>query len=295
MRRRTTKRRVQRWFGRRTRRDRLYRIVRIVLYVVAVFLFFIGIAHLPLISVRSVEVHPDSTVTGVLQDDVVLYVRTVLDEYQYVIPGSTWYFFRKGAIEEMLLERFLYIDAVTVEWEFFNRWVVLLSEREVFGSYCDDRYCFLIDQSGLVFSRSDAGQVGFDVRVVGDIGIGEHLFDDAGDSKAHSFEKTKEIITFLEEELGLPVEFITVREGGHDVHVRLLNGIGIWINTVESIHSITRALYVAFSGVFPDEESRAEVSSLAVCDPLRILWKPGQDWDQGCSMQDDAQQVAPTP
>ena len=51
-------------------RDRLYRIVRIVLCVVAVFLFFIGIAHLPLISVRSVEVHPDSTVTGVLQDDV---------------------------------------------------------------------------------------------------------------------------------------------------------------------------------------------------------------------------------
>ena len=269
--------------ARRSNRRRLSGFFRVSVAVAVLAAVSVSLMHLPLIAVQSVEIDPASEGTEILHEEVLAYTRGFLGEYRYGIRNSVRYFFRKGAVEERIRERFLHTDTVTITGRFFNRWSVLLMKRETFGTHCDGAACFLIDMNGLVFANTDTVRPGRVVTVSGGVSVGDYLFadeDGAGGTGADNFRKLEKVLTYMEER-GIFVRAVAVRKGSHDVHITPEANPGIWINMNESIYDITRALHVTFFEVFPEEE-RKSVSSVIICDPLNPHWKSGQPWERGC-------------
>ena len=267
----------------RSNRRRFGAAVRVTACVAAFAAVFVALTHLPLISVRSVEIDPESEGTEILHAEVLAHTRALLGEYRYGIKNSVRYLFRPGIVEDGIREKFLHTDVVTISTHFFNRWSILLRKRETFGTYCAESACFLIDMNGLVFAKTDTVKPGRVVEISGDIAIGDYLFADgsADGTGALNFMKLERILTYMEDR-GIFVRAVAVRRGSHDVHITAENGPGVWINMNESIYDITRALHITFFEVFPGREERKSVSSLIICDPLNPHWKSGRPWDRGC-------------
>ena len=296
--------------------------------------FLVGVAHLPFLSVQSVRISGESDISPALQQEVRAYVDGVLGSYyRYIIPGTTRYLFKEKEIERNIQGHFLYIDTADIENNSFNVRSLTLKKRDTFGTYCNASTCFLIDTNGLVFDMTETIRIGQKVVVVGDIDVGEYLFMDtasddrlsaAGEGEGESagmsddseqpgaeyihntdsvddsetgaadFRKISDILTFLEER-ELFADYISLRKGSRDVHIQLLDGIGVWVNTTETLHDIIRALYVTFDVTFPDEESRSEVSSIVLCDSQKVFWTPGDPWEKGCNVQTCLLYTSPSP
>lgn len=285
MRRRTLKNRCRLWFARRANRHHLSILLRLLISLIFIFGFIFGIAHLPLITVRTVHITPDSDITDILQKEILTCVNKELNTYTYGIPGSVRHFFNKEKIETMLREKFLSIKTADIEKKFFNEWHITVEKRETFGTACTETNCLLIDTSGLIFGKTPMIKVGHPVTFVGDGDIGDYLFTENTTAEnqntgAEDFQKIEKIIDFLKKE-ELFIDNITIQQGNRDIYIKLENGIGIWIDTTENVWDITRLLHIAFSDkVFTEEE--INFSSIVICDPFNLYWTPDVQWKKGC-------------
>lgn len=204
-----------------------------------------------------------------LRSDILAYVEDVLDERLYGVRGSTRHLFNRGAVVAMIQDRFLSVDEVVIESEILNRWVISVTQRETFGVSCFGSECLLIDVNGMAFGRAGI-HLGHRIVVRDGLDLGDRVFGDL-DGSTEDFRKLPEIMAFLEDR-DLFSDHAALSRNSRVAYILLDTGIGIWLDLSESLYETTRALHVVFEEVFPDPEKRAELASVDIRDPLRIVY-----------------------
>ena len=81
-----------------------------------------------------------------------------------------------------------------------------------------------------------------------------------------------EVLAFLEKRQ-LFVEHVSMRKDNHVVHIKLKNGIGVWIDASEKLYDTTRALYIIFNEVFRESFAQNQLVSVDVRNPLSLLYE----------------------
>ena len=283
-RRRTLKTSTRLWLGRRANQRSIMRSGSLLLLLIAIPIVIFAALHIPIISVSSVQVSEESDVTDVLGMEAQLHVEDMLFGYWYGIPNATSLFFQKERVARTLEEEFSHIGEVEIHSGLFGVWSIVIGEKKIFGTHCTDVGCLHIDQRGVIFAESDLMQIGRRLILLGDVTVGDSLFPVTADMET-DFLKIQEVLHFLEDE-GVAIESITVQKGEHDVHIETDDGFGIWVDLSEGLYDIIQALYVTLVEVFPDQEGRAGVSSIILCDPLQVYWTKDVPWTRGCLEQD---------
>ncbi len=268
------------WFARRSSRRLLFIMSRFCLIFCVCVLLLFAVLHLPLVSVRSVHINPESDITEMLQEDVVRYIEDLLDDSWLIVPGSVRYYFQRGKVVDMIRQEFLHLDHVEIENKFFNTWHITATNREIFGTYCALSRCLLVDTDGFIFGETDAVRTGRELKISGEVAVGDYLFMPTGENEEH-FYKIHEVLQFLEER-GLFIEYIAVRKGGYDAHIQSTGGVSVWIDMSENPYDIMRALHATLVEIFPDSDSRSEIASIAICDPLQVYWTSREPLQWGC-------------
>ena len=229
-----------------------------------------GILHLPLISIRSVSIAPESDVGHALRTEILTYTNQTLRKRIYGVPGKTRYFFKKSNLETMLREKFLQAENITIESQFLNKWRITAKKRKSFGTYCTKTHCLMIDTKGVAFIKTDI-VVGSILNIADQLHLGDTVFG-SDTAAVTDFQKISEAVLFLEND-GLLVKDISLRRDTRVVHIKLENGIGIWLDTSEALYDTTRALHIVFEEVFSNPKKQAEIISVDVRNPLSILYE----------------------
>lgn len=99
MRKRTLKTRIRLWLARRSSRRRLTHIIGILLFIILCPTLLFAALHVPLLSVRAVNIIDESGVVGVMQDELHEYTENLLDGYWYFIPNKMRFFFSKKILK----------------------------------------------------------------------------------------------------------------------------------------------------------------------------------------------------
>ena len=262
--------RIRAWLSRYENRRLAIGFLRTIGWTALFLAVLWGLLHLPVVSVRSVEVVDQSTTDGETRAEVIAFLADLMDEYRYGVRGSTRYFFKREEVADLVRSRFLKVGSIDIDAVFFNRWVVTVTGRKTFGTFCArDDDCYLIDPFGVMFSGTTL-PVGVTIRMAGDIRVGEAVFGSDADAWI-DFNKITEAVRFLSQ-YDLVVREVSVRRDSRVVHVQLQNGVGIWIDASESLYDTTRALYIVFERVFIDDDRRSVVS-VDVRNPLNILYE----------------------
>ena len=245
-------------------------IVRVVL-VGSIITAVTAIAlHLPFSSVRSISMAPESDVDQAVQDNILTYAKSILSNREYGVPGKTRYFFKKQKFEDLLRATFLQADAITVESDLLNKWRITAKKRRSFGTHCADMQCLVIDTRGMAFMETDI-TVGSVIVVAGSLRLGEQVFG-SDESAVTDFQKIPEIVRYLESG-GFLVKTVSLRRDTRVVHIKLENGIGVWLDSSEALYDTTRALHIIFEEVFSDPKKQAKIVSIDVRNPLSMLYE----------------------
>ena len=271
MRRRSIKTRIAIWFSKRNNRRSFLFHTKIIIFLVLSISLVWGALHSPLLSIRSAKISIESNIDKELQKEVMLYVNSLLDTYSYGIKGGTRYLFKRGTIEDMILEKFLQINSVNIRSKFLNVWNIEIQKREVFGTFCKAEECFFVDTQGVVFGSSDM-QIGTSIKVRGTPDLGEVVFTGSSESSMRDFNALVESVRYLEEN-GLFVDGVEVLRDSRAVNINLNNGITVLLDASETVYNTTRALHLAFNEVLDSEQKRNKIVSVNVRDPLGILYE----------------------
>ena len=270
MRKRGLKSKVRIWFLRKSTQKLLRILVRSVLGVAIIASITAVALHLPFISVQSINITPESDIDQAIRTNMLTYAKKTLNDKIYGIPGKTRYFFKKQEFESMLQANFMQADAISIRSSFLNKWHIVAKKRTSFGTYCQGTQCLIIDTKGFAFMNTDI-QVGTTITVSGTLHLGDQIFGKSASAIA-DFQKVPEIVQYLEDG-GFLVKKVSLRRYTQVVHIELENSIGIWLDINESTHDTTRALHIVFEEVFSNPEKQAEIISVDVRNPLRILYE----------------------
>lgn len=245
-------------------------VVRIVLAGSIITVVTVIALHMPFSSVRSISIAPESDVDQAIQTDILTYAKNMLSDQEYGVPGKTRYFFNKQKFENLLRERFLQADAITVESDFLNKWRIIAKKRESFGTHCANTQCLVIDTKGMAFMETDI-LVGSAIVVADSLHLGEQVFG-SDESAVTDFQKIPEIVRYLEGG-GFLVKTVSLRRDTRVAHIKLENGIGVWLDSSEALYDTTRALHIIFEEVFSDPKKQAKIVSVDVRNPLSMLYE----------------------
>lgn len=270
MRRRRVKNRIKVWFSKQSSRRAIKKGIKSMLICAIIAGVFWAVVNLPIISVRKVTIAQKSTIHKTLQSEILTYAKSVLDEKVYGIKGKTRYFFRKNEFEKMLRDKFLQAGTISIESSMVNKWSIVVTRRNSFGTYCTKTSCLLIDVGGTAFMETGI-HIGTTIQISDNLSVGEQVFENEDRAK-EDFSKVPEIVTFLEER-GIPVLQVSLRRDTRVVHIALENGIDIWIDSSETLYDTTRALHVVFQEVFGDAEKQSKIASVDVRNPLSIIYE----------------------
>ena len=243
-----------------------------------------------LLQVPRLLVHPlvitnDSDATEALQQQAISLLEEKLFADARVLPGETRYLFKSATLERMVLSELPALKHVELKPRWFGAWQLKLIQRIPFGTKCNEEHCLLIDSEGVAVQEVLSGGIGVVLKSDDTLEKGAHVFGQVEHSTQEvsrkNFAKLKKIIEKLEE-MGAFVEHVGVRAGSYDVYLSLTNGIGVWVDTTETVHDITKALHVVFLEVFNDDARQKELHSIVICDPHGILWTTDAPWKRGC-------------
>ena len=285
MRKRTIKNRIRLWFSKRTNRRlclSFFSVLGVCLLVVALLF---ALLQVPRLLVHPVVLATDSDVTEVVRSQVFAELEKELFGGTFLLPGETRYLFAIGTLERHLQALFPSLKEIDIRVHLFGDWELYVAQRIPFGTHCLHDRCVIIDTEGTVVQETYTGSIGLELHSEDALLLGTHVFGMVEHGtiaiSRKNFTKLREVLKKLEE-VGAPVASLSVRAGSYDVYLVLENGIGVWVDTTESVAAITKALHAVFVGVFQDEGTREEIRSIVICDPHNILWTAEAPWLQGC-------------
>ena len=249
----------------------------------ALLLGVVGLLQIPRALVHPLTVTADSDVDAFLQEKVIESIEAELFGGTALLPGQTRYLFKVNQLEERAQQQFPSLKEVAITTRWFSAWEIRLKQRLPFGTHCSEVRCMIIDSEGTAVQEVATSGIGITIQSRDGIALGEHLFGEVKHStpavSKKNFLKLEKIVQKLEA-IGVGVAHIALRRGSYDVYVSLNNGVGVWIDTTESVHDITKALHVVFLEI-PKEELES-LRSIVICDPHGILWTSEVSWEQGC-------------
>ena len=255
------------------------------LVVLLVLLLIYTLLQTPRLLVHPLTITDDSDATEALQRQAISVIEEKLFADAPVLPGETQYLFRSAALERRVLNKLPALKQVELTPKWFGEWQLKLVQRIPFGTKCNEERCLLIDSEGVAVQEVVSGGIGVVLQSDDQLERGAHVFGQVEHSTQEvsrkNFAKLKKIIEKLEE-MDAFVAYVGVRAGSYDVYLSLTNGIGVWVDTTETVHDITKALHVVFLEVFNDEARQKELHSIVICDPHGILWTTDVPWKRGC-------------
>jgi cell division septal protein FtsQ len=155
------------------------------LIIGAVLLFIViigGIAYavrLPDVTLSSIEISGENFTTA---SDIEKVVRDQLaGSYLFLIPRQSGIFYPKSDIERALKESFVPINQVSIHRDSFTTLSVSLQERVPVARWCIssalDSPCYLMDEAGLLFTRSDTNVQNLFTYEGGDFQVGDTFLE----------------------------------------------------------------------------------------------------------------------
>ena len=253
--------------------------LKIALALIVLFGTVFAAVYSPLLSVRMVKIAPESDIDRDKRKEIITFVDDIFAERMYGIPGRMRYLFKRNEVTAMLTEHFTEFRRIEVQYVFFNIWSVVGETRQPFGTICMQDACLLVDTDGTVYMRSKrsdahiAQSTALSVREVPR--VGEPLFIDRPETAARDFGTLVGVVEFLEEN-GLFVNQVAVRRDSRLAHIKLNNGIAIWMDASEKLYDTTRAIHIVFQEVLKDAGVRGGIISVDVRKPNSILYEERQ-------------------
>ena len=234
-------------------RIRIKKATRIVAIVLFIVLFFILLINTHALTINKINISTDKA-----EYDITKIAENINDKLlksNFFITGRNTYLFNNEKLKEEILSESSSVDDVEINWSFLNVLSVKLKIRDLFGTYCNEEKCFLIDDKGIIYATGEF-KVGYEIQLAEDIDIENYQFYQVSDEE--NFRYLIRVIDFLKVknyfDEPVVVESITLSKTASIVILKIEGIPPIWIDTKNSIFETTRDIHINFSEIFTKKE-----------------------------------------